>query len=78
MCVTIVINRGEKEIKTPRQFKDHFGIEIGGADDEWLDSCICHYNFEEIFKANGIEFKWVDNDATYYIGQLDLVIGDND
>ena len=26
MCNIVVINRGEKEIETPRQFEEHFGF----------------------------------------------------
>lgn len=39
MCFTVVINNGEKEIETPRQFEEYFGylpiIEKHFKDFEW-------------------------------------------
>ena len=40
MCQIVVINRGEKEIVTPRQFKEHFGFDVSKNVKE-QDECLC-------------------------------------
>ncbi len=79
MCNIIVINRGEKEIESPRQFKEHFGIlpinaECYSSDE--LDACLCHCDVDETFNQNNIEYKKDCGD--YFVGQLELVKGDDD
>jgi len=79
MCDIVVINRGEIEIGSPRQFEKHFGflpeknVQLSPID---MDCCLCGYEIEEVFKEKGIEFKKDCGD--YYVGELDLVKGDND
>lgn len=79
MCGIVVINRGEKEIETPRQFEQHFGFmpeKDFGFNDIQIDACLCQCDLETTFKKNNIEFKtdWGD----FYVGMLDEVIGDDD
>ena len=75
MCDSIIINRGEVEISTPREFKNHFGfmpiINEDSISEEEMDSCLCSCDLEETFKKNSIPFKlyWGD----YYVGELDLL-----
>lgn len=79
MCNIIVINRGEKEIETPRQFQEHFGfmpeLEFGHNKIE-LDYCLCQVDCEKALSENDIEFKIDCGDI--YVGMLDEVMGDND
>lgn len=77
MCNIVVINKGEKEIETPRQFLEHFGF----MPDEDLkqiniDECLCSCDIEKALKYNKIEFKKDCGDI--YIGMLDDVIGYDD
>jgi hypothetical protein len=72
MCVTIVINRGEKEIESPRQFKEHFGFEPfieDGYKTIELDACLCQVDVEKSLNAHNIPFKWDCMD--YYVGDLE-------
>ena len=79
MCDIVVINRGEKEIETPRQFEEHFGF-LPDKDIHYnsieMDYCFCQYDIEETFKAKNIPFKKYYSD--FYVGQLDEVVGDDD
>jgi len=79
MCNIVVINRGEKEIESPRQFLEHFGFmpdkQIYYNTVE-MDACLCQCDIEETFKQNKIEYKKDCGD--YFVGQLELVKGDND
>ena len=79
MCNIVVINKGEKEIETPRQFLEHFHFmpdkeiyykSIG------MDECLCSCDIEKALKDNKIEFKKDCGDI--YVGLLDEVIGDDD
>ena len=79
MCNIVVINKGEKEIGTPRQFLEHFGFmpdkhiyynSIG------MDECLCCCDVEKELKRNNIEYKKDCGD--FYVGMLDEVIGDDD
>jgi len=79
MCGIIVINRGEKEIGTPKEFKDHFGFEA--PKEEYYDtvdmnSCLCQVDVEKALTDNNIKFKKDCGDI--YVGDLDNVIGDDD
>jgi len=79
MCSTVVINRGEKEIETPRQFQDHFGF-LPDKDIHYtaidMDSCLCQCDIESTFDTEGIDFKI--GCGVFYVGQLDEVVEDND
>lgn len=79
MCNIVVINKGEKEIETPRQFLEHFGFmpdkeiyykSIG------MDECLCSCDIEKSFKDNSISFKIDFGD--YYVGMLEDVVGDDE
>lgn len=77
MCNIIVINRGEKEIESPRQFLEHFGF----MPDRLIhpiemDACLCHCDIEKAFNDKDIPFKKDCGD--FFVGQLDQVKGDND
>lgn len=79
MCVVIVINRGEKEITTPEEFKVHFGFEPAIEEElkkmaGWEKCCLCGCDIDSSLQENKIEYKKADGD--YYIGQLDQVKGD--
>jgi hypothetical protein len=74
MCEKVIINRGEKEIGTPREFQDHFGFlpDKGVDEDEELDmdSCLCQCDIDNTFIEKGIEYKRDCGD--YYVGQLEF------
>jgi hypothetical protein len=79
MCQIIVINKGEKEISTPRQFREHFGFEPAKDDHyEYVDeeSCLCQCDVKATLENFNIPFKTYCGD--YYVGLLDQVIGDED
>lgn len=63
MCIVVVINKGEKEIQTPREFLKHFGINLIDDDSSTdMDCCLCDIDIEDVFNENGIEFEldWGD------------------
>jgi hypothetical protein len=81
MCTIVIINRGEKEIETPREFKEHFGFFPNpnqGINHNTLelDYCLCQFDVEEAFKLKNIPYKKDCGDL--YVGQLDDVVGDDD
>ena len=79
MCNIIVINRGEKEIETPRQFLEHFSFEAPKEDcynSVNMDACLCQVDIEKAFTEHNILFKTDCGD--FYVGKLDEVIGDSD
>lgn len=74
----VYINRGEKEISSIQEFQKHFGFSADPNNifgDE-MDACLCGMDLDEIFKEKRIEYKTDCGD--YYVGQLELVKGDND
>ena len=79
MCNIVVINKGEKEIETPRQFLEHFGfmpdkeIYYNGIG---MDECLCQCDVEKSLTDNNIPFKKDCGDI--YVGMLDEVVGDDD
>lgn len=79
MCTIIVINRGEKEIETPAQFQEHFGF-LPVIDEHYkkfiMDACLCQCDIDETFRLHNIQYK--TDYVNYYVGQLELVKGDND
>lgn len=73
MCRKVVVNRGEKEIETPREFLAHFGFlpENGDIEIE-LDLCLCGFDIEAILNERGIPFKDIHDDL--FVGDgLDLL-----
>ena len=72
MCNIVVINKGEKEISTPRQFLEHFGFM---PDKEIyygrIDECLCDCDVEKELNRNKIPFKKEYGD--YYVGMLDKI-----
>ena len=76
MCGIVVINRGEKEIETPRQFKQHFGFEAPeeeDCNDINIDYCLCQVDVEKALTDNNVPFKKYCGDI--YVGDLENVIG---
>ena len=82
MCKTVFINRGEKEISTPREFKNHFGFEpvkdelFSLVEDEKysekeMDECLCSANILKTLRMNEIPFKTYWGDV--YVGELDFI-----
>lgn len=85
MCYKVIINRGEKEIETPRQFEAHFGFPpikheaYALTDDEAYlesekDECLCSANLVKSLRDKNIQFKthWGD----VYVGELNLLEND--
>ena len=67
MCNIIVINKGEVEITTPRQYKEYFGREcIGG--DEFIDECLCSVDIKNSLNKLGIKYEMHSGD--YYIDRI--------
>ena len=65
MCQIIVINKGEKEIATPQEFKEHFGFmpKKNWAHNElMMDACLCQCDIEGTLTENNISFivDWGD------------------
>lgn len=79
MCVVILINKGEKEIESPRQFQEHFGF-LPEKEKHYnsieMDACLCQCDLDKTFKENKIEYKIDAGD--YFVGMLDQIKGDND
>lgn len=82
MCKTVIINRGDKEISTPREFEQYFGFlpkkaEIYSLEDNEqyagveLDECLCSADLVKTLRENKIDFKTYWGDV--YVGELDLV-----
>jgi hypothetical protein len=79
MCYILLINLGEKKIKTPRQFLEHFGFEgtkryIYQSVD--LDGCLCQVDIDDALKTHSIPYKRDCGD--YFVGELDEIVGDSD
>jgi len=59
MCNIVVINRGQKEISTPREFFKHFGFMPDldfNFDTQGMDECLCNCDIERELIKKGIEF----------------------
>ena len=73
MCQKVIINRGEKEIESPRQFEQHFGflpdkeIHYDSID---MDCCLCSCDIDATFKEKRIEYGTCAF-GDYYVGELD-------
>ena len=79
MCGIVIINRGEKEIGTPKEFKEHFGFEAPKEEDYNtvdMNSCLCQVDVEKGLTDNNIQFKKDCGDI--YVCDLDNVVGDDD
>ena len=79
MCNIVVINKGEKEIGTPRQFLEHFGFM---PDKDFynscigMDECLCNCDIETELNKNKIPFKTDGSD--FYVGMLDEISFENE
>lgn len=74
MCDIIIINRGEKDIDSPRQFKEHFGFDAPiaeGYKEVTPDSCLCQVDIHKALRSNNIPFYYDAGELRYYIGDLD-------
>lgn len=79
MCGIIVINRGETEINTPREFEDHFGFEPPAEEGYSYvdpDCCLCQVDVSKAFNENDIPYKTSAGD--FYVGELDKVVDDEE
>jgi hypothetical protein len=78
MCNIVVINKGEKEISTPREFLEHFGFypDYETCLKISLDECLCHCDIEKELERNNIPFKTDCGDI--YVGMLDDISTEND
>lgn len=60
MCTVLVINKGEKEIETPSQFKEHFGF-LPLIDEHYndlvMDGCLCQCDLEKTLEQKGIKYE---------------------
>jgi len=85
MCRMVVINRGEKEINTPREFKEHFGFlpkknelyalnENEVFSESELDECLCSADLVKTLRENKVNFRTYLGDV--YIVELELVQAD--
>lgn len=70
MCQKVIINRGEKEIESPNEFKQHFGFLPKDAENGELDLCMCNCDLDATFIENGIEYG-ICAFGDYYVGDLD-------
>ena len=79
MCNIVVINKGEIEISTPKEFYKHFGfmpdtdVYLGKIG---MDDCLCNCDIEDTLNHQKIPFKKECGDI--YVGLLDEIIGDDD
>jgi len=85
MCKKVIINRGEYELSTPKEFKEYFGFlptknqmfsirDDEGYSENELEECLCSADLTKSLEQNKIEFKisWGD----FYVGELTLVEAD--
>lgn len=68
MCNIVVINGGEKEIETPRQFLEYFGFEA--PKEEYyqsvdMDCCLCQVDIEKALIEHNIPFE--TNCGDFYV-----------
>ncbi len=79
MCNIVVINKGEIEISTPKEFYKHFGfmpdtdVYLGKIG---MDDCLCHCDIEDTFNHQKIPFKTDGSD--FYVGMLDDISFENE
>jgi hypothetical protein len=71
MCNSIIINLGEKEIATPREFLEHFGFVPYDVEAVLMDECLCYCDLEKTLNEHKIPFK---NDCgDLYVGMLEKI-----
>jgi hypothetical protein len=81
MCQTIVINRGERELDSVKDFEEYFNTEIEippnptNADIILKDCCLCQIDIPKELGKMGIEYKY--DFVNYYVGDLENVIIDD-
>ena len=78
MCIIIIINRGQKEIGTSREFIKHCGFapcKFSNEKDN-IDNCLCDCDIEKALKEHKIKFKKYFGDI--FVGMLEDVVGDDD
>lgn len=69
MCYKVIINSGEKEIDTPRQFLEHFGFKAKMHEKYnvvGMDGCLCPVDVGKTLKQHKIPFK--QNGMDFYVG----------
>jgi hypothetical protein len=77
MCSIIIINRGEKQIETPNEFKEHFGFlplcdsRYGNFEESELNDCLCVADLPTTFREHKIPYK--EHIGDYYVGDLENV-----
>lgn len=71
MCQMVIVNRGEIEIGTVKQFKEHFKVDVLIPDDAYdkidEDCCLCQIDVEAELKKLGIPYAW--DYCDYYVGE---------
>ncbi len=68
MCRIIVVNNGQIEISTPRQFKEYFKSIPIGCTGEFDDECLCPIDISGSLDKLGIKYEVIDGD--YYVQRL--------
>jgi hypothetical protein len=71
MCQKVVIDLGEKELQTVKEFKDYFKVELPipeNAEDVIVDdACLCQIDIESELKKLNIPFAY--DYCDYYVGE---------
>jgi hypothetical protein len=79
MCQQVIINRGEIEIQTVRQFREYFKTDTIVPDDAYDkiddDCCLCQIDIGAELRRLNIPHKWDFMD--YYVGQIDQIVDDD-
>lgn len=80
MCYVVVVDRGEKELETPKEVKEHFGIELSPYwcyNEVYEDACLCQLDLEKMFDENNIPYKYEPSSMWYHVGgNLDELVFD--
>jgi len=72
MCRIVVINKGERELTTPRQFLEYFGFLPDVSPILSIDECLCGYDIELMLIKKGVDFK--EDCGDIYVGMLEDII----
>lgn len=71
MCQMVLVNRGEIEIGTVKQFKEYFKVDVLIPDDAYDvvmdDCCLCQIDIEAELKKLNVPF--VFDYCDYYVGE---------
>ena len=73
MCIIVVINGGDKQIETPRQFLEHFGFEAPKHEHYQsvdMDNCLCQVDIEDALTENNIDFDTDDFGDVYVVNNI--------